>query len=252
MTISGIYGGVGIGMLQPRQPWQNNHASGNQVEVSQTSLTESSAPQITPESSPAQNGFSAMLGNMAASGVTLDASGPSQDQFFMPPPAQGSSGQGSFGSSFAGVLEDMYASGVTGIKGAATAIQDAFTASSVSGASAGAGSVPALQNGSASVSAETSVGAPVASDASTASVGASSPASVHTQSSFLSDLGNLLSAMEAGDGDGSQAAASALLGDIEAQAEAFQTQLANAITQPFSAGQGGSLSNVISSYFQWN
>jgi hypothetical protein len=247
MTISGVYGGMGIGMLQPRQPWQNNSVGGNKVEVSQASPTETSGPQITPEASPAQSGFSALLGNMAAGGLTLDASGPSQDQFFAPPPVQGSSGQGSFGGSFAGALDDIFSSGVAGVQDVASSIQASFAGldSAPPELAGGVTAATAIQSEPASANVEPSAGGLAPSDTASAS-------SVDAQPSFLSDLGNLVSAIGAGDGAGSQAAASALLGDIESGAEAIQTKLVNAISQPFSAGQGNSLSNVISSYFQWS
>ena len=72
------------------------------------------------------------------------------------------------------------------------------------------------------------------------------------QSAFMTDLTNLLTAVQSGDGTACKTAAVALLDGLKAQAEEFQTQLAGIAPLPSSSSQGSGVENVLSAYFQWS
>ncbi len=69
----------------------------------------------------------------------------------------------------------------------------------------------------------------------------------------MTDLKNLLAAVQSGDGTACKTAAAALLDGLKSQAEEFQIELARvAPPLPSFGGQGSGVENVQSAYFQWS
>jgi hypothetical protein len=252
MTISGIYGGGGLAAVQYRQPWRNINLASSQMDTSQTA---SASSQATAVPGPAQNGLSALLGNMTAGGLGQFDTGPSQDQFFMPPPSQDGDTQGSsFGSNFASLLQSVFYGGMTGAQSTASAPQAALAGSSSqsspSTGSTDSGDMTTAQttataiqtepnNANAQAAGSTSSSSSSSSSSTEASAsGTAATSSTGTQSTFMTDLGSLLSAVQSGDAAGSQSAATALINDIETQADEFRTRLAS-LFPPWDAGQTG-------------
>lgn len=218
MSVYGISGNAGLVAFRHRPYLQNMGATSSQtVDTSQGGQT---VPQAAPAdsqamggNSPAHNSFSALLGGMAAGGISQDGTVRSQGAGMLqpPPPTPGAEGgQGSsFGSSLMSLLQSVLSGDMTGAQSAAAAIQSALggAVSPDSGAPASASST--------SSSGTVSSMAPAAASAASAGSPATGPGAA--QSEFMTGLNGLLTAVQSGDQASSKTAAAALIFAMSAQ-----------------------------------
>ena len=211
MSISGISGNAGLVAFRQRANLQTISATGSQtVDTSQGGQT---VPQAAPAgtqaaggTSPARNGFSALLGGMAAGGGSQDGTGRSQGAGMQPPlpPPGGEGGQGSsFGSSLMSLLQSVLSGDMTGAQSAAAAIQSAL-----GGAVSPASGDPVSDSSTPSSSTVSSM-APAAASAASAVSPATDPGGA--QSEFITGLNGLLTAVQSGDQAASKTAAATLV-----------------------------------------
>jgi hypothetical protein len=220
MTISGVYGGAGLAAVQYPQFLHRPGGAGSPIDISETVST---SPQASAAPTPAQNGFSAMLGNMSAGGFEEFDTGPSPNQYFAPPASgpQASSGQDTFGGDLLSLLQSVFSGDMASAQATAGTMEPTPGASSPQ-----SGGSPGSENSTAAAASSAST-APTAPNA----PAAPSPAAADSaQSTFMADLGNLLSAVQSGDASASQTAAAALIDHVKSQADAFRTQLASLLT----------------------
>jgi hypothetical protein len=243
-------------------------ASGDPVSGSSTSSSgtvSSMAPAAAPAASavspatgpgaPAQSEFMTGLNGLltavqsgdqaaskAAAAALVFAMRAQQDGTGLPQPAGDA---GAFRNNLASLLRSVQTGDMAGARAAATAMQNALNSTESQSSSAK----------QAAVSSASGAPLPITPSApSTAEVPPTAGAEQDSsQSAFMTDLKSLLAAVQAGDGDASQTAAVALLGDLKAQAEEFQTELAKvAPPLPSFGSQGSGVENVQSAYFQWS
>jgi hypothetical protein len=165
-----------------------------------------------------------------------------QDGTGLPQPA---SDADAFRNNLASLLRSVQTGDMAGAQGAATAIQNALNSTESQSSD---GKQAAALSASAAPGSITPPPPSIAALPSTA--GAEQD---NSQSAFMTDLKNLLTAVQSGDGTACKTAAAALLDGLRAQAEEFQTELARvAPPLPAFGSQGSGVENVRSAYFQWS
>ena len=207
MTVSGIFGGGALGAIQHRQRFQNiSDLINPETGTSQTGQTASGGSQATTGNSQAQNTLSALLDGMTVAGLQQDGTAASQSQQYLmgppspPPPGQAGGEANSFASNLVSLLQSVLSGDMTGAQNAATALQSALGGPDSQSASSTSPTTSASTTGSTSTT--------------------SGPGT--TQSTFLSDLNTLLTAVQSGDTATAQTAANTLVSDLKSQADSSQ------------------------------
>ena len=164
-----------------------------------------------------------------------------QDGTGLPQPAGDA---GAFRNNLASLLRSVQTGDMAGAQGAATAIQNALNSTE---SQSSRGKQAAVSSAAAPLSITPS---PLSTAALPSTAGTEQDGG---QSAFMADLKSLLTAVQSGDGTACKTAAQALLDNLQAQAEEFQTELAKvAPPLPSFGGQGSGVENVRSAYFQWS